>query len=88
MKKTKIIQNQKEQLEKMANEIEGLKSQISYLKIENKAKLEQLLKDYDYAILVKDYKTQLWNDGRFEKRVRQLTFESDSLNLPILNIEK
>lgn len=88
MRKSKIIQNQKEQLEKMANEIEGLKSQISYLKIENKGKLEQLLKEYDYAILVKDYKTKLWNDGRFENKVRNLHFEHYISEIPTLIIEK
>lgn len=89
MRKSKIIQNQKEQINKMIDDICDLEKEIEELKHQLSFKEEELLKKYDYAILVKNYKTQLWNDGRFENKVRQISFDSNENGyLPELTIWK
>jgi REP element-mobilizing transposase RayT len=55
--------------------------------IQLKADLEENLKHYDYAILVKDFKTLLWNYGRWEK-FRDITFSHYVEEIPELNIRK
>lgn len=88
MIKSKIIKNQKEQINKMIDDICDLEKQIEELKHQLSFKEEELLKNYDYAILVKDYKTKLWNDDRFENKVRNLQFEHFVSEMPRLKIDK
>ena len=57
-------------------------------KAESYKNIDDLLKDYDYVILVKDYKIKLWNNGRFEEKVKEFTFNLEYPNLPELIIRK
>lgn len=65
---------------KLEKEIEDLKKRQS----------TEVLKDYEYAILVSREKSYpiIWNDGRFEKGVRTITFLSVPGSLPELTIKK
>ena len=57
---------------------------------EKKKKLEKYLDDYSYAILVgkNDVTPTLWNEGRFEPRVRTITFLAVPGSVPELTIKK
>jgi predicted nuclease with TOPRIM domain len=80
-------------------EYEELKKRIEELKEENTKlnaklnakmdeKLEKRLKEYDYAILVKNYKTTVYNNGRIDKRIRCIEFETRPEDIPELKIIK
>lgn len=57
---------------------------------EKKKKLEKYLDDYSYAILVGkgDVTPHLWNEGRFEPKVRTITFLAVPGSVPELTIKK
>ena len=44
--------------------------------------------EYRYAILVKNYVPIVYNNGRIEKDVRSIKFETQLGDIPILTIEK
>lgn len=73
--------------------IKEQQEEINYLKkcieeLKNK-KVEELCKDYKYAILVKNYDDiTLWNDGRIEHNIQGISFECDVSNIPELEIRK
>ena len=50
----------------------------------------EVLRDYDYAILVSREKCypMIWNDGRWEEKVRTVTFLSVPGSVPELTIKK
>lgn len=86
MRKSKIIQNQKELIEKQTLQIIELEEQL--LELEEK-KAEEILNKYKYAILVDDnYNSVLWNDGRYERQVRELHFNHYPNEIPTIEIEK
>ena len=54
-----------------------------------KEKIEENYKEYDYAILVNGIEIKLWNQGRFEEKVRGITFNTCGYGeLPELEIRK
>jgi hypothetical protein len=65
---------------KLEREIEDLK----------KRQVTEVLKDYDYAIMMSKDKTypMIWNDGRWEQHVRTITFLSVPGSIPELTIKK
>ena len=65
---------------KLEREIEDLK----------KRQVTEVLKDYDYAIMMSKDKTYplIWNDGRWEQHVRTITFLSVPGSIPELTIKK
>ena len=65
---------------KLEREIEDLK----------RRQVTEVLKDYDYAILVsrESYYPRIWNDGRFEEKVRTVTFLSVPGSIPELTLKK
>ena len=65
---------------KLEREIEDLK----------KRQVTEVLKDYDYAIMMSKDKTYpiIWNDGRWEQHIRTVTFLSVPGSIPELTIKK
>lgn len=55
-----------------------------------KRQVTEVLKDYDYAIMMSKDKTYpvIWNDGRWEQHVRTITFLSVPGSIPELTIKK
>ena len=49
---------------------------------------ENFLKNYDYAILVKNYHTRLINNGREEKGVTEISFSAEVDSVPELTMIK
>lgn len=64
----------------------------SRLKEKEKASnnIEKLLtkQDYRYAILVKGYTTIMYNNGRMDKNIHSVTFESHVGDVPRITIKK
>lgn len=75
---------------KLEEYIHDLEEYIHDLKdIQLKADLEDNLKHYDYAILVKDFKTLLWHDGRWENHYKKFEFTTNDYDeVPELTIIK
>ena len=74
-------------------EYEELKRRVEELereKLNDKMEktLEELLKEYDYAILVKNYKPTIYNNGRIDEKIRYIKFEAKTRNIPELKIIK
>ena len=94
----KKIKRLEEENIKLYKEIERLNNKIDDLKTDNeiykeqiaklKLELENKYKEYDYAILVNGVEVKLWNKGRFEKRVRGITFNCYECEVPELTITK
>ena len=65
---------------KLEKEIEDLK----------KRQVTEVLKDYDYAIMMSKDKTYpiIWNDGRWEQHLKTVTFLSVPGSVPELVIKK
>lgn len=94
----KKIKKLEEENIKLYKEIERLKDKIDDLKTDNeiykeqiaklKLELENKYKEYDYAILVNGVEVKLWNKGRFEERVRGITFNCYECEVPELTITK
>lgn len=74
-------------LDELEEQNEQLEEQ---LKQKNMNNLVELLdsEEYRYAILVKNYVPIVYNNGRIEKDVRSIKFETQLGNIPILTIEK
>lgn len=74
-------------LDELEKENEQLEEQLKQKNINN---LVELLdsEEYRYAILVKNYVPIVYNNGRIEKDVRSIKFETQLGNIPILTIEK
>jgi hypothetical protein len=71
----KLMKEHEEECNRYKTQINQLENFIHDLEIsQSKEELEDTLKDYDYAIIVKDYKTLLWNDGRWENHVKRVNF--------------
>lgn len=64
------------------------KKDIEPYKIDYENTEKSILSQYDYAILVKDGKAKLINDGREEKKVRSIYFESEPRTIPGIKIVK
>lgn len=92
MRKKKLINQLKDDICDLENEIEGLKAQISYLKIENASKQtlqeEQIFNMYDYVILVDNYKTKLIYKGQKQDNIREISFEHIEKEIPELTIRR
>ena len=92
MRKKKLINQLKDDICDLENEIEGLKAQISYLKIENASKQtlqeEQIFNMYDYVILVDNYKTKLIYKGQKQDNIREILFEHRETEIPELTIRR
>lgn len=76
-----------EQIAELKAELRDVKKQ--YIKIWTEH-TNEFLKDYEYALLLpKDsYVLQIWNDGRFEKGVREVNLHQEIGSIPELHIEK
>lgn len=88
MRKSKIIENQKKLINDYINRISILEEKNKKLTKALDYHLEDLLKNIDYALLIKDYKTTLWNNGRIEKNVKKVHFNHDAVSLPEIEIIK
>ena len=89
MRKSKIIENQKEQINRMTNNICDLERKVEELKHQLEYKEEELLNRYKYAILVDDnFNSVLWNDGRYERQVREIHFSHYPNEIPTIEIHK
>lgn len=77
-------------LDELEEQNEQLEEQLKQLKQKNMNNLVELLdsEEYRYAILVKNYVPIVYNNGRIEKDVRSIKFESHLGDIPILTIEK
>lgn len=77
----------KDHLDELEKENEQLEEQLKQKNINN---LVELLdsEEYRYVILVKNYVPIVYNNGRIEKDVRSIKFETQLGNIPILTIEK
>lgn len=62
-----------DEYKKLKDKYEELENQYSLLQASKKNdELREVLKDFDFAILVKDrYEPMIWNEGRFEEHVRR-----------------
>lgn len=79
------INNLRRELEKERKENSQLYK--SYTRIRD-VKLEEILNDYKYAILVDNvYQVRLYNEGRYES-VKAISFESDVYHTPAIEIRK
>lgn len=89
MRKSKIIENQKEMIETLTKKNYDLELKIEKLKEEASKAEEELLNKYKYAILVdKSHRVKVWNEGRFEPSVRNVSFTADFGDLPELTLWK
>lgn len=77
-------------LDELEEQNEQLEEQLKQLKQKNMNNLVELLdsEEYRYAILVKNYVPIVYNNGRIEKYVRSIEFESHLGDIPRITIEK
>ena len=89
MRKSKIIENQKEMIETLTKKNYDLELKIEKLKEEASKAEEDILNKYKYAILVdKSHRVKVWNEGRFEPSVRNVSFNVYIGNIPELTLKK
>lgn len=90
----KELEKEKKKTIMLQERIDTLEEVLSRLKDKEKEKasnnIEKLLRKqgYKYAILVKNYTTDLYNDGRMESGVRELSFTVRPGSIPCLEIIK
>lgn len=101
-KKKKEIEKLQEELFTKERECRWCKSKIDELEEKQYCNdkiikaLEQELYDknlkyykkYDYAILIKKHKVEVWNEDRFEKNVKEVLFNAHEGEIPEINIIK
>lgn len=87
---------------KKKKEIEKLKEEVDYQKKlaksrselikdleDNIRKIEEMkYEDYDWAVLCKDYKLTVINNGRVEERIRSINVEYEIGMVPTITIQK
>lgn len=74
-------------LDELEEQNEQLEEQLKQKNMNNLVELLDSEK-YRYAILVKNYVPIVYNNGRIEKDVRSIKFETQLGDIPILTIEK
>lgn len=72
----------------LKEEIDKLKKELKKYRDGRDNTLEELLKDFDYAIIVDKGRSKLFNAGRWEERVKSINFEHEAPYIPTLIIEK
>ena len=73
----------------MTDEIASLRNKLlEQEETRDKKNREQILKEYDVAILIKEHKTYLLQKGEKEKRLRSFTLSQIEGSYPTLEIEK
>lgn len=87
-KKKKEIRDLKKDNEWLQNHIKDLESHIEELNKRIKDVELEKYKDYDWAVLCKDYKLTVINNGKIEERVRKVKVESNYDIIPTITIEK
>ena len=87
-KKKKEIRDLKKDNEWLQNRVKDLKSHIEELNKSIKDVELEKYKDYDWAVLCKDYKLTVINNGKIEERVRKVIVESSYDIVPTITIEK
>ena len=87
-KKKKEIRDLKKDNEWLQGRIKDLKSHIEELNKSIKDLELEKYKDYDWAVLCKDYKLTVINNGKIEERVRKVIVESSYDIVPTITIEK
>lgn len=82
-------------IENLRNQVDDLRDELRNLKeTKENAKIEKYLNNYNYAILVNTNTNtiKIWNEGRFEKKVRGVDFttysEGQMFCVPRLTIKK
>lgn len=103
MFKSKLIKNLYKEIEKLKEENKVLiasvlnqydkkyelqKELLDQKEIQEKKSREQILKEYDVAVLIKNGKTYLLEKGKEEKMIRSFTLTQYENNVPILETEK
>lgn len=87
-KKKKEIRDLKKDNEWLQGRIKDLKAHIEELNKSIKDVELEKYKDYDWAVLCKDYKLTVINNGKIEERVRKVIVESSYDIVPTITIEK
>lgn len=87
-KKKKEIRDLKKDNEWLQGRIKDLKAHIEELNKSIKDVELEKYKDYDWAVLCKDYKLTVINGGKVEKGVRRVKVESNLGIIPTITIEK
>nr|DAF82996.1 MAG TPA: hypothetical protein [Bacteriophage sp.] len=74
----------------LKEEIDELKKELKKYRDGRDNTLEELLKDFNYAILVGDkYQTKLFNDGKWETKVKGIEFSCENhVFVPEIKITK
>lgn len=85
----------KKEIEELKNQIKLYKQYLNRAREENnelKNHFEELkldaYKEYDWAVLCKNYSLTIINNGRIEEKVRRVTVDSDTGMIPTITIEK
>lgn len=87
-KKNKEIRDLKKDNEWLQKRVKDLKSHIEELNKTIKDVELEKYKDYDWAVLCKDYKITVVNGGRIEEKVRRVEVEVNLGMIPTIIIEK
>ena len=87
-KKNKEIRDLKKDNEWLQKRVKDLKSHIEELNKTIKDVELEKYKEYDWAVLCKDYKLTVINGGKVEKGVRRIKVESNYDIIPTITIEK
>ena len=87
-----MLTKNKKEIEKLKREIkrkdELIDYYVKYIDELHKKKAEENYKDYDWAVLCKDYKLTVINGGKIENKVRSINVECDLGLIPTITIEK
>lgn len=71
------------------DEVKELKKKLKKYEEDRDNTLSEILKDFDYAIIVDKCNSKLFNNGRWEDGIRQIQFEHEKYtSVPTLTIEK
>lgn len=79
--------NLKDLIDRFYDRNQDLQKQVEYLKEEVKRLEEDFVKNYDYVVLIKDYKTRVYEHGHELKHVRTLEMECEAYEIPSIKIE-
>lgn len=89
--KTLIEENEQLKTENkiLNDDIEELRKKLKKYKEDRDNTLTGILKDFDYAIIVDNINTKLFNAGRWEDGIKRISFEHENyVSVPTLTIEK
>lgn len=81
----------KKELQRLVDEYhernEELQDEVEYLREEVKRLTDEFIKDYNYVILNKDYKTEIYKDGIKLDRITFISIEQDAGEIPEITME-